>query len=200
MIAIINTGCANINSVRFAFERLGETPEVITSPEQLKNFERAILPGVGHASVAMKRLVEGGWQEAINEYQRPLMGICLGMQLLCESTEEGNAQGSIQCLGKIPGQVKALDVGSLTSPHMGWNSLTLNHKHALTKGLEVNDQVYFVHSFAHTVNNATLVSGEYGQAFSAIVANNNFAGMQFHPERSAKVGTRLLQNFLDWQV
>ncbi|MCQ8878366.1 imidazole glycerol phosphate synthase subunit HisH [Pseudoalteromonas shioyasakiensis] len=196
MIAIINTGCANINSVRFAFERLGETPEVITSPEQLKNFERAILPGVGHASVAMRRLVEGGWQQAINEYQRPLMGICLGMQLLCDSTEEGN----VQCLGKIPGQVKALDVGNLTSPHMGWNNLTLNREHALTKGLDVNDQVYFVHSFAHTVNDATLVSGEYGQTFSAIVANDNYAGMQFHPERSAKVGTRLLQNFLDWQL
>ncbi len=196
MIAIINTGCANINSVRFAFERLGQTPTVITSPEQLAGFERAILPGVGHASVAMKRLVDNGWQQAINEYQRPLMGICLGMQLLCESTEEGK----VQCLGKIPGQVKALDVGSLTSPHMGWNNLSVNKEHALTKGLTQDEQVYFVHSFAHTVNDATLVSGEYGQTFSAIVAKDNYAGMQFHPERSAKVGTRLLQNFVDWQL
>lgn len=196
MIAIINTGCANINSVRFAFERLGKTPEVITSPEQLKGFERAILPGVGHASVAMKRLKDGGWQQAIDEYQRPLMGICLGMQLLCDSTEEGN----VDCLGKIPGIVKDLDVGELTSPHMGWNDLSVLKEHALTKGLTAQDQVYFVHSFAHTVNDATLVSGEYGQAFSAIVAKDNYAGMQFHPERSAKVGTRLLQNFLDWQL
>ena len=196
MIAIINTGCANINSVRFAFERLGKTPEVITSPEQLKGFERAILPGVGHASVAMKRLKDGGWQQAIDEYQRPLMGICLGMQLLCDSTEEGN----VDCLGKIPGIVKHLDVCELTSPHMGWNDLSVLKEHALTKGLTAQDQVYFVHSFAHTVNDATLVSGEYGQAFSAIVAKDNYAGMQFHPERSAKVGTRLLQNFLDWQL
>lgn len=196
MIAIINTGCANINSVRFAFERLGKTPEVITSPEQLKGFERAILPGVGHASVAMKRLKDGGWQQAIDEYQRPLMGICLGMQLLCDKTEEGN----VECLGKIPGIVKQLDVGELTSPHMGWNDLSVLKEHALTKGLSAQDQVYFVHSFAHTVNDATLVSGEYGQAFSAIVAKANYAGMQFHPERSAKVGTRLLQNFLDWQL
>lgn len=196
MIAIINTGCANINSVRFAFERLGKTPEVITSPEQLKGFERAILPGVGHASVAMKRLKDGGWQQAIDEYQRPLMGICLGMQLLCDSTEEGN----VDCLGKIPGVVKHLDVGTLTSPHMGWNDLSVLKEHALTKGLSAQDQVYFVHSFAHTVNDATLVSGEYGQAFSAIVAKDNYAGMQFHPERSAKVGTRLLQNFLNWQL
>ena len=196
MIAIINTGCANINSVRFAFERLGKTPEVITSPEQLKGFERAILPGVGHASVAMKRLKDGGWQQAIDEYQRPLMGICLGMQLLCDKTEEGN----VDCLGKIPGIVKQLDVGELTSPHMGWNDLSALKEHALTKGLSAQDQVYFVHSFAHTVNDATLVSGEYGQAFSAIVAKDNYAGMQFHPERSAKVGTRLLQNFLDWQL
>ena len=83
---------------------------------------------------------------------------------------------------------------------MGWNDLSVLKEHALTKGLSAQDQVYFVHSFAHTVNDATLVSGEYGQAFSAIVAKDNYAGMQFHPERSAKVGTRLLQNFLDWQL
>lgn len=196
MIAIINTGCANINSVRFAFERLGKTPTVITSPEQLANFERAILPGVGHASVAMKRLVDSGWQHAINEYQRPLMGICLGMQLLCESTEEGD----VKCLGKIPGQVRALDVAELTSPHMGWNNLTVIKEHALTRGLTLEEQVYFVHSFAHIINDATLVSGEYGQHFSAIVVKDNYAGMQFHPERSAKIGARLLQNFVDWQL
>ncbi|KNC68676.1 imidazole glycerol phosphate synthase, partial [Pseudoalteromonas rubra] len=88
MIAIINTGCANINSVRFAFERLGVNPEVIRDPAQLGQFDRAILPGVGHASVAMKRLRDQGWDQAIADYQKPLMGICLGMQLLCEQTEK----------------------------------------------------------------------------------------------------------------
>ncbi|OHU85440.1 MULTISPECIES: imidazole glycerol phosphate synthase subunit HisH [Pseudoalteromonas] len=196
MIAIINTGCANINSVRFAFERLGVTPEVITEPAQLRHFERAILPGVGHAKVAMERLKQGGWQQAIAEYQRPLMGICLGMQLLCEHTNEGD----VPCLGMIPGNVELLEVGDLTSPHMGWNNLAKIKPHPLTQGLDETQQVYFVHSYAHTINNATLVEGEYGNKFSAIVAKDNYAGMQFHPERSAKVGAKLLQNFIDWQL
>jgi glutamine amidotransferase len=196
MIAIINTGCANINSVRFAFERLGVTPEVISAPEQLSQFERAILPGVGHAKVAMERLKEQGWQQAINEYNKPLMGICLGMQLLCEHTDEGD----VDCLGMIPGNVSQLDVGQLTSPHMGWNNLSNLVAHPLTKNIDINQQVYFVHSFAHGVNSATLAQGEYGSAFSAIVAKDNYAGMQFHPERSAKVGAQLLQNFINWQL
>ncbi|RJE72303.1 imidazole glycerol phosphate synthase, glutamine amidotransferase subunit [Pseudoalteromonas sp. MSK9-3] len=196
MIAIINTGCANINSVRFAFERLGVTPEVITDPAKLAHFDRAILPGVGHAKVAMERLTTLGWDTAINDYQKPLMGICLGMQLLCNSTEEGN----ITCLGKIPGDVSALDVKGLTAPHMGWNNLTHCAEHPLTANISRNDQVYFVHSFAHSVNDCTLAQGEYGQCFSAIVAKDNYAGMQFHPERSAKVGATLLQNFVNWTL
>ncbi|WP_462172795.1 imidazole glycerol phosphate synthase subunit HisH [Pseudoalteromonas xiamenensis] len=194
MIAIINTGCANINSVRFAFERLGVNPDVISNPEELSRYDRAILPGVGHAQVAMKRLIETGWNEAIKDYQKPLLGICLGMQLLCESTEEGN----VTCLGIIPGQIKLLDTKGLTTPHMGWNNLAHIQNHALTKQVETQDQVYFVHSFAHECNAATIAQGEYGSGFSAIVAKDNFAGMQFHPERSAKVGTQLLNNFLSW--
>jgi glutamine amidotransferase len=196
MIAIINTGCANINSVRFAFERLGVNPEVIRDPAQLQQFERAVLPGVGHASVAMKRLRDQGWDRAIAEYQNPLMGICLGMQLLCDETEEGN----VQCLGRIPGQVRYLETGQLTSPHMGWNTLSLRNMHPLTQGLNSDDQVYFVHSFAHTCNANTLIESEYGSRFSAVVAKDNYAGMQFHPEKSAKVGAKLLNNFLNWQL
>ncbi|WP_462159977.1 imidazole glycerol phosphate synthase subunit HisH [Pseudoalteromonas sp. GB56] len=196
MIAIINTGCANINSVRFAFERLGTPVEVITDAQQLRQYERAVLPGVGHAKVAMARLIEGGWQQAIDEYQRPLLGICLGMQLQCEHTAEGDTQ----CLGIIPGAVSELEVGDLSAPHMGWNQLCIAQTHPLTQGVKDTDQVYFVHSFAHQVNDATLATSEYGQRFSAIVAKDNYAGMQFHPERSAKVGARLLQNFIDWQA
>jgi glutamine amidotransferase len=196
VLAIIDTGCANINSVRFAFERLGVTPKVITSVDQVQNAERIILPGVGHASVAMDRLISGGWVDAINAFERPFMGICLGMQLLCEHSSEGD----IKTLGKIKGKVSQLDVGNLTSPHMGWNNLNVLKPHALTKGLSNDDQVYFVHSFAHQINQCSLATTEYGQSFSAIVAQDNFAGMQFHPERSAKVGARLLQNFLDWKI
>jgi len=196
VLAIIDTGCANINSVRFAFERLGVTPNIITNVDQVQSAERIILPGVGHASVAMDRLISGDWLEAINTFERPVMGICLGMQLLCEHSSEGN----VKTLGKIKGNVSQLDVGQLTSPHMGWNNLNVLKPHALTKGLSSDDQVYFVHSFAHQVNECTLASTQYGQDFSAIVAQDNIAGMQFHPERSAKVGARLLQNFLDWQI
>lgn len=196
MIAIINTGCANINSVRFAFERLGVSPEVITSPEQLQHFDKAILPGVGHAKVAVERLVNQGWQEAINEYDKPLMGICLGMQLLCHSTQEGD----VHCLNNIPGDIKKLEANSITLPHMGWNTLSKVQSHPLTKGLKADDQVYFVHSYAHQSNESTLATADYGQTFSAIVANKNYAGMQFHPERSAKVGAKLLNNFLEWKL
>ncbi|MCF2906868.1 imidazole glycerol phosphate synthase subunit HisH [Pseudoalteromonas sp. DL2-H2.2] len=196
MIAIINTGCANINSVRFAFERLGVNPEVIRDPAKLKQFDRAVLPGVGHASVAMKRLRDQGWDTAIAEYQNPLMGICLGMQLLCDETEEGN----VQCLGQMPGKVRYLETGQLNSPHMGWNTLSVCKAHPLTQGLNPDDQVYFVHSFAHASNANTLVESEYGTRFSAVVAKDNYAGMQFHPEKSAKVGATLLNNFLNWQL
>lgn len=196
VLAIIDTGCANINSVRFAFERLGVTPKVITNVDQVQSAERIILPGVGHASVAMDRLISGNWLDAINEFERPIMGICLGMQLLCEQSSEGN----IKTLNKIKGNVSQLDVGQLTSPHMGWNNLNVLKPHALTKGITSEDQVYFVHSFAHQINECTFATTKYGQSFSAIIAQDNIAGMQFHPERSAKVGARLLQNFLDWQI
>lgn len=195
MIAIINTGCANINSVRFAFERLGVAPDVISDPSLLAHYDRAVLPGVGHAQVAMKRLTESGWDNAIRDYNKPLLGICLGMQMLCEFT----AEGEVGCLGVVPGKVELLDTKGLTSPHMGWNNLGELVKHPLTEGITPEDQVYFVHSFAHTPNSSTLACGNYGSDFSAIIAKDNYAGMQFHPERSAKVGTTLLRNFLTWQ-
>ena len=192
MIAIINTGCANINSVRFAFERLGEQVEVITAPNKLKEFERAVLPGVGHASVAMQRLIDNDWQAAIASFDKPLLGICLGMQLMCDKTEEG----SVETLGIIPGQLKALESNQLTLPHMGWNSLNIKTNHPIFEGINESDQVYYVHSFAHVPNQYTVATSDYGTEFSAIIAKDNFIGMQFHPEKSADVGERLLNNFL----
>lgn len=192
MIAIINTGCANINSVRFAFERIGAQVEVISEPSQLAQFERAVLPGVGHASVAMARLIEQGWVSAIKNYTKPLLGICLGMQLLCEQTAEGN----VDCLGVISGALDALKSDTLTLPHMGWNNLTFTSAHPILNGISESDFVYFVHSFAHIPNQYTIASCNYGETFSAIVAKDNFIGMQFHPEKSAAVGEILLRNFL----
>ncbi|MEC8325834.1 MAG: imidazole glycerol phosphate synthase subunit HisH [Pseudomonadota bacterium] len=192
MIAIINTGCANINSVRFAFERLGAQVKIITEPEKLNDFPRAVLPGVGHASVAMKRLIDNNWQDAIRNYKNPLLGICLGMQLMCDETEEGG----VKTLSLIPGKLNALKSESLTLPHMGWNNLDLKSDHPILAGINGNDQVYYVHSFAHVPNQYTLASSNYSTEFSAIIAKDNFIGMQFHPEKSARVGERLLKNFL----
>ncbi|TMO84627.1 imidazole glycerol phosphate synthase subunit HisH [Pseudoalteromonas spongiae] len=192
MIAIINTGCANINSVRFAFERLGAQVEIITEPEKLNDFPRAVLPGVGHASVAMKRLIDNNWQDAIRNYKKPLLGICLGMQLMCDETEEGD----VKTLALIPGKLNALQSECLTLPHMGWNNLDLKSDHPILAGINGNDQVYYVHSFAHVPNQYTLASSNYSAEFSAIIAKDNFIGMQFHPEKSARVGERLLKNFL----
>jgi imidazole glycerol-phosphate synthase subunit HisH len=115
---------------------------------------------------------------------------------LCESTEEGN----VSCLGHIPGEIKKLKTGTLSSPHMGWNNLAPINPHPLTENITTDEFVYFVHSFAHEVNQFTLTTGEYGQLFSAVVAKDNFAGMQFHPEKSAKVGAKLLSNFINWQL
>ena len=196
MIAIINTGCANINSVRFAFERLGTQVEVISDPAKLVSFERAVLPGVGHAGVAMERLVNKGWQEAVKAYKKPLLGICLGMQLMCDKTEEGEND----TLGLIPGELKALKSDSLTLPHMGWNTLNVVNEHPIFKGLNKDDQVYYVHSFAHVRNQYTLATSDYSTEFSAVIAKDNFIGMQFHPEKSAKVGETLLKNFLALQA
>jgi glutamine amidotransferase len=192
MIAIINTGCANINSVRFAFERLGVAVEIISEPDKLAQFERAVLPGVGHAEVAMQRLIDKGWQSAIAEYKKPLLGICLGMQLMCDSTEEGG----VTTLGLIPGKLEALKSDDLTLPHMGWNTLSSTSDHPILAGLSAQDQVYYVHSFAHVPNQFTLATSNYTTDFSAIIAKDNFIGMQFHPEKSAKVGETLLKNFI----
>lgn len=192
MIAIINTGCANINSVRFAFERLDAEVEIISDPDKLSQFERAVLPGVGHAGVAMDRLTDKGWQNAIKAYSRPLLGICLGMQLMCDFTEEGN----VTTLGLVPGKLNELKSEDLTLPHMGWNQIKMLSDHPIFDGINANDQVYYVHSFAHVPNKYTLATSDYSTEFSAIIAKDNFIGMQFHPEKSAKVGETLLRNFL----
>lgn len=192
MIAIINTGCANINSVRFAFERLGAEVEIISDPDKLSQFERAVLPGVGHAGVAMDRLIDKGWKNAIKAYSRPLLGICLGMQLMCDFTEEGD----VTTLGLVPGKLNELKSEDLTLPHMGWNEIKIVSDHPIFAGINADDQVYYVHSFAHVPNQYTLATSNYTTEFSAIVAKDNFIGMQFHPEKSAKVGETLLRNFL----
>ena len=192
-VAIIASGGANIASLQFALERLGTASVVSADAERIRASSHVILPGVGAAADAMSRLREQHLDRLIPSLQQPVLGICLGMQLLFEASEEGRAH----CLGVIPGTAARFAPASgRPVPHMGWNTLKIERPNALLDGLREGDYAYFVHSYALNPNPATIASSEYGDPFSACVQWRNFYGAQFHPERSAKVGARLLQNFL----
>ena len=195
MIAIIDSGGANIASVRFALERLGVDSVLTADPAVISAAERVILPGVGAAPVAMAQLARAGLVECIRGLTQPVLGICLGMQLLFERSEEGDTP----LLGLVGGTCGAFDPGmGLTVPHMGWNRLLPQGegRHLLLSGVEDGAYVYFVHSYAAPVSVDTAASCSYGMDFTALVARGNFMGAQFHPERSGPVGARILGNFL----
>jgi len=195
MIAIIDSGGANIASVRFALERLGVDSELTADPEVIAAAERVILPGVGAAPVAMAQLEAAGLIECIRGLTQPVLGICLGMQLLFERSEEGDTP----LLGLIGGTCLAFDPSSgLTVPHMGWNRLIpQGEAHPLLTGIAPGSHVYFVHGFAAPVSENTVAACDYGGAFTALVARGNFMGAQFHPERSGPVGAAILRNFIN---
>lgn len=197
MIAIIDSGGANIASVRFALERLDVAAELTADPQVIAAAERVILPGVGAAPVAMAKLDEAGLVECIRGLTQPVLGICLGMQLLFERSEEGNTP----LLGLIGGTCAALDPSSgLTVPHMGWNRLIPQpgaDTNPLLSGIAPGAHVYFVHSFAAPLSENTVAACDYGGAFMALVGRGNFMGAQFHPERSGPVGAAILQNFIN---
>jgi glutamine amidotransferase len=192
-VVIVASGGANIASLRFALERLGAAAQVSGDPARIRAATHVILPGVGAAADAMGRLRRGGLDAVIPTLTQPVLGICLGMQLLLEASAEGDAR----CLGVIPGVAARLaGAPDRPVPHMGWNTLDIERSCALLDGLSHTDYAYFVHSYALPVTPATVASCRYGTPFSACVAWRNFYGAQFHPERSAAVGARLLQNFL----
>jgi imidazole glycerol-phosphate synthase subunit HisH len=192
-VVIIAGGGANIASLQFALQRLGATSAVSANARTIRAASHVILPGVGAAAHAMSSLRQKNLDSLIPSLQQPVLGICLGMQLLFEASEEGEAQ----CLGIIPGRAARLQCDSAHPvPHMGWNTLKIDRPCALLEGLQQDDYVYFVHSYALPPSTATIASSDYGRCFSACVQWRNFCGAQFHPERSAKVGARLLQNFL----
>ena len=192
-VAIIDSGGANISSVRFALQRLGADTVFTDDPEVIARADRVILPGVGAAGAAMAHLREGGLVEVLRRLTQPVLGICLGMQLLFESSEEGDEA----CLGILPGRLARLAGGpGIRIPHMGWNRARVVREDPLLEGLAGGSWFYFVHSYCAPVSDVTLASCEHGQAFSAVVGRNNFRGAQFHPERSAGAGARLLDNFL----
>jgi len=194
-LAVIDSGVANIGSVCYALERLDVQPQLVRSAAELELAERAILPGVGAAGAAMARLHELDLVDAIRAFPRPLFGVCLGMQLLFARSAEGGVEG----LGLIDAQVEKLrEAPGVRIPHMGWNRLQRRIDSPLLDGIADGDQVYFVHSYAAPLGDYTLASSTHGQSFSAVVRRGNVAGAQFHPERSAKVGARILKNFLEW--
>jgi glutamine amidotransferase len=193
---IIDSGGANLASLQFAFERLGAKTRVTANADEIIAAPRVVLPGVGSASDAMTRLRASGIASLLPSLTAPVLGICLGMQLLFEHSEEGDTQ----CLGILPDTVQRLKPGSgRPVPHMGWNQLAPLRDDPLMDGIAANEYVYFVHSFAARVSDATLASTDYGIPLSAVVRRANFWGTQFHPERSATAGARLLANFLRLQ-
>ncbi len=193
MLAIVDSGGANIASVRFALDRLGVRSELTADPAVIRAADRAILPGVGAAGEGMRRLRERGLVDCVRGLTQPVLGICLGMQLLFESS----AEASTETLGLIPGRVALLpESPGITVPHMGWNTLTPVCGTPLLRDIAADARFYFVHSFAAPVNGFTLASCTHGTAFAAVVQRGNFSGVQFHPERSGAAGAQLLRNFL----
>ena len=192
-VAIIDSGGANIASLRAALSRLGADSVVTSDPGIIQRATRVLLPGVGSAHNAMARLRNTGLDKLIPTLKQPLLGICLGMQILFETSEEGPANG----LAVIPGNVMRLQFApGLPVPHMGWNQLNQSKPDPLLDGVSSLDYVYFVHGYAVPAGNWTVATTEYGKTFTAVVRHDNFCGTQFHPERSGVVGARILANFL----
>lgn len=194
-VALIDAGGANLGSVRYALERLGVHARVERDADGLRGAQRVILPGVGAAAPAMALLRARGLDVALRALEVPLLGICLGMQLLFDASEEGD----VACLGLLPGTVRRMQGStSLRVPHMGWNTLEVVRDSPLLAGIAAPAHAYFVHGYAAPVTDDCIASCAHGEPFAACVQRGRIAGMQFHPERSAETGSTLLANFLRW--
>lgn len=190
-VVIIDYGAGNIQSIRFAFERMGIHPELSDSAERIARADRVIFPGVGEAASAMAKLKRSGLDALIPELQQPVLGICLGMQLMCRYSEEGDTPG----LGIFDTVVQRFDPG-LKVPQIGWNTIS-SLKSPLFKGVEEDSYIYLVHSYYAPICMETVAESDYGLAYSAALARENFYGVQFHPEKSSRVGAKILQNFIE---
>ncbi len=195
-VTIIDSGGANIASLKFALDRLGVDATLSTDAKTIQNASHVILPGVGAAAAAMQRLTQTGLDELIPTLEQPVLGICLGMQLLAEASEEDNAE----CLGVIPGVAKKLSASPDTPvPNMGWSRASVARQHPLLADIDDGSYFYFVHSYALPVANYSLATASHAGNFTAVLAHNNFCATQFHPERSSAAGAQLLANFLQLQ-
>lgn len=197
---IVDTGCANLSSVKFAVERIGLEALITDDVSVIKSADKVILPGVGNAKHAIANVHEKNLAPTLQGLTQPVLGFCLGMQLMTTSSHEGNFTGDLEiidCLNLIPTQVKPLDAQGLRLPHMGWNTLTSVIDHPVFQGISKGEYFYFVHSFAVPVNEFTAATCQYGNEFSAAIAKDNFIGCQFHPERSGSAGSKIIKNFLE---
>ena len=189
-LVILNYGVGNIKSIQFAFDRLGVTAVLSSDAEEIKAADKIIFPGVGEASSAMKKLKEVGLEDVITKLNQPVLGICLGMQLMCSKLEEGNTNG----LGIFDVAVKRFST-SVKVPHMGWNTIT-NLKSRLFDGIPDKEYMYLVHSYYAENNECAIATTDYELPYASALQKNNFYGVQFHPEKSGRSGERILQNFL----
>jgi glutamine amidotransferase len=191
MIAIVKYNAGNITSVRNALTRLGYESTITDDPEELLKSEKVIFPGVGEASSAIHYLEERGLDKTIVSLKQPVLGICLGLQLMCRYSEEGDTK----CLGIFDAQVRMFPPVDKI-PHMGWNNF-LTLKGDLFKGISVDDDLYYVHSYYAEISSDTIATCDYIVPFSAAMNKDNFYATQFHPEKSAMVGEKILKNFLE---
>lgn len=192
-VVLVDSGGTNIGSVRYALARLGVEAELVSDAAAIRRADRVILPGVGAAPPAMQRLRAAGLVDTLRELRQPVLGICLGMQLLFDGSDEGDTD----CLAVIPARIARLpETDTARVPHMGWNRLRLARPTALLDGVAVDAHAYFVHSFAAPLGGWTAASCDHAVEFSAVVNKANYHGVQFHPERSADLGARILANFM----
>ncbi|NBC26012.1 MAG: imidazole glycerol phosphate synthase subunit HisH [Bacteroidetes bacterium] len=193
MIGIIKYQAGNLTSVSNALKRLGAEHTISDDPDTLEKADGIIFPGVGHAGAAMDDLRSRDLDVWLKNTDKPVLGICLGMQLLFESSEEGDSEG----LNVIPGRLKKFNSSVAKVPHMGWNQFSPVKEHSLISGISNKQFLYYVHGYYAPTNEHTLASCHYINDFAAVVARDNFLGVQFHPEKSGQVGSLLLQNFVD---
>lgn len=191
MIAVLQYNSGNIMSVKVALERLGHRAVITSDPEVISIADKVIIPGVGEARSAMKYLRERELDTLILSLKQPVLGICLGLQLMCKYSEEGDTK----CLGIFDTSVKRFPTGARV-PHMGWNDFVSLDKDPILKGINLSDDVYYVHSYYAGVNEYTTAVCDYGIEFSAAMRCDNFFGTQFHPEKSAAPGSLILENFI----
>jgi glutamine amidotransferase len=191
---VVDSGGANLASLGYALERLGVTAIVTTDAAVISSADRVLLPGVGNAAAIMQRLEELALTQVIRALTSPVLGICLGMQLLFEHSAEGDTTG----LGLLPGRIERMQpMAGRPVPHMGWNTLRQKLDDPLLQGLTNDDWFYFVHGYyAPPMASSVIATVEYGEEYAAVVRRNNFRGVQFHPERSGQSGARLLANFM----